>query len=55
MLGDNQEETLFTFLDAIAACMDESHQQSTLESLQQRMDTALALLERDFPTSVQVC
>lgn len=54
MLGDNQQKSLFYFLDAITACMAESHNHTDHDALQERVDTALALLETDFPSAVQV-
>ena len=53
-LGDKQRETLFFFLDVITTILEEVHSSSRLDELQVQVDTALALMERDFPITVQV-
>ncbi len=54
MLGERQRETFFFFLDVIARVVQELHSQSDLDALEEDMNIALALLERDFPMSKQV-
>lgn len=53
MLGDEQRQTL-VFLDTLSTVMSESHQSGALPDIQERLNMALALLERDFPISVMV-
>ena len=53
MLGDEQRQTLVFFLDTLSV-MSESHQSGALPDIQERLNMALALLERDFPISVMV-
>ena len=54
MLGTKQENTLFFFLDTVTSLLAEYHDPASLESLKAKVNTALAMLERDFPVSVQV-
>ena len=54
LLGQQQRETLYYFLDIIASVLQETHARSTLTKLEEDMNVALALLERDFPVSTQV-
>lgn len=54
MLGVNQRESLFYFLDTITAVLAESHDPGLLDKLEGEMHVALARLERDFPVSIQV-
>lgn len=54
MLGDEQRQTLVFFLDTLSTVMSESHQSGALPDIQERLNMALALLERDFPISVMV-
>ena len=51
MLGDTQRETLFFFLDTIKLACSEGITTSLAETIDER---SLALLERDFPMSIQV-
>ena len=44
----------YYFLDIIASVLQETHARSTLPKLEEDMNVALALLERDFPVSTQV-
>ena len=54
MLPKQQEETLFLFLDTLKLVLAESHHPEDLDNLSDNLNTALALLERDFPISIQV-
>ena len=54
MLGKDQQETLFYFLDTLTAILAESHVRDSLNKLRRDFNTALAMLERDFPLSIQV-
>ena len=54
MLGDRQRETLVQFLDAIAELCAPCQDQAKIGALKEKVDLALALLERDFPLSLQV-
>ena len=54
MLGDRQRQTLVQFLDAIAELCAPCHDQAKIGVLKEKVDVALALLERDFPLSLQV-
>ena len=54
LLGKQQEETLSFFFDTITALLDESHKKDNLTKLRDDLNTALAMLERDSPVSVQV-
>ena len=47
MLGKNQRDTLF-YLETIKSVLAESHQQASLSALKEKLDIALAMLERDF-------
>lgn len=55
MLGAAQRQTLFPFLDATAKLLQERQDVAQLTELEKEMKSALALLERDFPASIQVC
>ena len=54
MLGKQQEETLIFFLDTVALLLSESQIHCRVKELKDRVNVALALLERDFPISIQV-
>ena len=54
MLGRRQQETLFYFFDCLTAILAESHVRDNLDKLRNDFNTALAMLERDFPLSIQV-
>ena len=54
MLGRNQQETLFYFFDCVTAILPESHVHDNLNNLRNDFNKALAMLERDFPLSIQV-
>ena len=51
MLGSQQRKTLFFFLDVIRMVLDEAQ---SVEQLDELETVALALIERDFPITVQV-
>lgn len=54
MLGKKQQETLWFYLDTIAAILAESHDPALLDTLGDSLNIALARLERDFPVAIQV-
>ena len=54
LLPKQQEDTLFLFVDAITSVLAESHNNKELNKLKEDLNTAIALLERDFPVSIQV-
>ena len=54
LLPKRQEDTLFLFVDAITSVLAESHNRTELNKLNEDLHTAIALLERDFPVSIQV-
>ena len=54
MLGDNQRETLFLFLDSIASLCAEEQDPENLPFFGENLNIAMARLERDFPASLQV-
>ena len=54
MLGDNQQETLIQFMDAIAALCAPFQDKARIEALKEKVAVALARVERDFPVSLQV-
>ena len=54
MLGNEQQESLILFMDAIAAICAPSQSRESIQSLKQQVVVALARLERDFPLSLQV-
>lgn len=54
MLGRKQCGTLHFFLDTITSILGESHDLELLDQLGDKVNIALARLERDFPISIQV-
>lgn len=54
MLGDSQRETLFFFLDTMKLACSEGITTNLAEIIDERLHLSLALLERDFPMSIQV-
>ena len=54
MLGERQRQSLFFFLDVVSEVLQEHHDLVDLDKLLQKMNLALALLEKDFPISIQV-
>lgn len=55
MLGQQHRTTLFFFLDTFSAALAEFHHHEDLPILEEQMDLAITLMERDFPVSIQVC
>ena len=55
MLGQQQRKSLFTLLDTLALVLSECHHLEDLPDLEAKLNVALALMERDFPVSIQVC
>ena len=53
LLPQRQEATLFRFLDAIKL-LNEEQSTSDLDKLEQELNVAMALMERDFPCVIQV-
>lgn len=54
MLADQQWTTLFYFLDMLALLLSESCKQSGIEDIESKLNDSLALMERDFPMTLQV-
>lgn len=54
MLGAEQRSSLFRFLDALTQLYSEKHDKLKLSELRVELNVALALMERDFPVSIQV-
>lgn len=54
LLADCQRKTLFTFLDAIRKLLAEGIKSCDLQLLEEEINMSLALMERDFPISIQV-
>ena len=54
LLGNDQEGTLKLFCSTLCELVKETHMSKDLSELEDKMRTALALLERDFPVSLQV-
>ena len=54
LLPQRQEATLFRFLDAISKLLNEEQSTSDLDKLEQELNVAMALMERDFPCVIQV-
>lgn len=50
MLGTKQRSTSYFFLDTITLLLVEFQDPASLEGLKDQMNTALARLERDFPS-----
>ena len=55
MLGQQQRTTLFLFLDTLSTVLAEFRHHEDLPILEEQMDLAITLMERDFPVSIQVC
>lgn len=53
MLGEQQRLTLFRLLDSISDLCNESQCLDDLDELEERLNESLALLERDFPLTLQ--
>ena len=54
MLQTPQRTTLLIFLDAVRKILDEGIDSSKLDQLENEVNYALALMERDFPADIQV-
>ena len=54
LLGQTQQSTFFRFLDVIASLCKDSVSKDDIPALCKELNVALALVERDFPVSVQV-
>ena len=54
MLGKDQRETLFFFLDTLKSIVAERFEVSSLSALKEQVNLAIALIERYFPVAVQV-
>ena len=52
--GEAAEGNSVPAFDVIAEMLSETHNTTDLDTLDERVHTAFALLERDFPRSVQV-
>ena len=55
LLGTTQRATLFEFFDCLALICAESHDATSVAGLELRLNSAIALMERDFPMTLQVC
>ena len=55
MLGREQQETLFYFFSVLRSILAESHTVSEIGRIKEELNVALALLEKDFPISIQAC
>ena len=55
MLGSKQRSSIFKFIDANTKLFRESHTIADVKELENELNMALALLERDLPMSLQVC
>ena len=53
-LGQQQGTTFFRFLDLIALLCKDSISAGDISTLKEKANVTLALLERDFPITVQV-
>lgn len=53
-MGKQQRDTFFFFLDTLRLLLAESHDHCMLDNHGERVNVALARLERDFPVSIQV-
>ena len=54
LLGKDQQMSLFRFFDVLSALCDDVQDRCKIAALQEEANVALALIERDFPISVQV-
>lgn len=54
MLGRKQQESLIYFFDVIKLVLAESHDGDEIAELKDKLNISLALMERDFPLSIQV-
>ena len=54
MLGPEQRSSLFRFIEALTRLFSEKHEKMMLPELREEINIALALMERDFPVTIQV-
>ena len=54
LIGQQQRTTFFRFLDFIALLCKDSISADDISTLKEKANVTLALLERDFPITVQV-
>ncbi|VDI83012.1 Hypothetical predicted protein [Mytilus galloprovincialis] len=54
LLGPEQERTLLKLFDVLKKLTKEEYKVADLEQLQEETHEALALIERDFPLSLQL-
>ena len=54
LLGQKQCSTFFRFLNVIASLCKDSVSEDDIPALCEELNVALALVERDFPVSMQV-
>lgn len=54
LLGVKQRKTLFHFCDICTKLFSESHDKSNTQNLIKEVNLTLAMLERDFPITIQV-
>ena len=54
LLGDAQRQSFFKFLDVLALLCQDSIKVDDLPVIDKEVNLVLALLERDFPVSIQV-
>lgn len=54
MLQDKQRKTLFQFLNVLRKIMSETVDKDVIQQIESDLNLALALMERDFPTDIQV-
>ena len=55
LLGENQRSALYKFLDVCAQLLAEKINSDELPPLLNEVNVSLAQLEKDMPTTVQVC
>ena len=54
MLGRNQRKTLYKLFDLLQCICDDQVNNDSIDELEEEVHTVLALIERDFPVSMQV-
>ncbi|XP_068736917.1 uncharacterized protein [Montipora capricornis] len=53
LLGKSQRTTIFKLFDILAALCDDIQDSRQVEALEEEINVVLALIERDFPISIQ--
>ena len=53
-LGERQRRTLFRFLDSLRDLVNEEQDIGQLDAIETELNFTLALMERDFPITIQV-